>query len=99
MPLWVLAVYALAVARLTALVTVDWITEPARAALVRRLPANRAGEFVSELITCQWCASIWVAAAAAPVVWWHSKDGWAIVAGLILAASQITGMMSQLGRR
>jgi len=98
MPLWVLAVYALAVARLTALVTVDGITEPVRNGVLRKMPDNRVGEFVAELITCQWCASMWVAAATVPVVWWHSKAGWAIVAGLVLAASQVAGMLSRLGR-
>jgi hypothetical protein len=95
-----LVVYALAVARVTGLVTTDTITEPARDAVIGWLDdrPRTLGAFVSKLITCPWCASIWLAAVAAPLVWFWGEHPLLIVPALALAFSQITGMVSDLGR-
>lgn len=139
MGVWLFAIYALAVARVTGLVTADTITEPIRAGIIQRLAAavvtpntqklaavaeflapsapkpllnvstsdlidllreERRGRWaVAKLITCQWCASVWIAAAAAPLVWWYGHNLWILVPATALAASQLTGMLSDLGRQ
>jgi hypothetical protein len=95
-----LVVYALAVARVTGLVTTDTITEPARDGVISWLDdrPRTLGAFVAKLITCPWCASIWLAAVAAPLVWFWGEHPLLIVPALALAFSQITGMVSDLGR-
>ncbi len=96
-PVWV--VYALAVARLTGLVTTDEITQPIRGSVLTRLDRlPRARYWIETLITCQWCASIWVAAPVAPLVVWHPTSAWLFVPAVALAMSQVTGMLSDLGR-
>lgn len=99
MPLWVLLVYALATARATGLVTTDEITSPARRAILRRLDDKRPTHHAAAtLITCQWCASIWIAAAAAPLAWWHGTNPWVAIPAVALALSYVTGALSDLGR-
>lgn len=87
----ILAVYALAVARLTRLVTTDRITAAPRATLLRRIPEQHLAAY---LITCDWCASIWIAAAAAPAIWWFSGRPWLLVPALGLALSYVTGRLA-----
>lgn len=95
-----LVVYALAVARVTGLVTTDAITEGARDGLIGWLDdrPHTLGAFVTALINCPWCASVWVAIGAAPLVWFWGDHPALIVPALALAFSQITGMVSDLGR-
>lgn len=90
--------YALAVARLTGLITQDLITEPVRDAVIGRLPANQVGEHLEDLITCPWCVSIWVAAVVAPLVYQAGDTPWVFVPAFALAMSQLTGMASAIGR-
>lgn len=98
MPVWVLGIYTLAAARLTGLITDDDITSTARDAVLQRLPDTRLGRALADLITCQWCVSIWMSALIAPVAWWWSDRPWFAVPALVLAMSQVTGMLSTLGR-
>jgi hypothetical protein len=49
------------------------------------------------LITCPWCASIYVAAVAAPLVYFWGDSPWLFVPALMLAFSQFTGMASKHG--
>lgn len=98
MPVWVLAIYTLAAARLTGLITTDDITSTARDAVLRSLPINKLGAALTDLLTCQWCVSIWVGAVVAPVAWWWADRPWFAVPAFALAASQVTGMLSMLGR-
>ena len=92
-------VYALAVARITGLITTDEITRAPRDAVLRRLDdTNRWHQALATLITCQWCASIWVAAATAPLAWWHGASPWVAIPAVALAASQVTGVLSRVGR-
>jgi hypothetical protein len=95
-----LLVYALAVARVTGLITTDTITESARNALIGWLDdrPRTLGAFVATLITCPWCASVWVAAVAAPLAWLWGYEPVLLVPALALAFSQVTGMISNLGR-
>lgn len=101
-----LVVYALAAGRVTGLITADQLTAKARAWAVRRLdaPVNSTGHFhgwrayATYLVTCAWCVSIYVGAVAA-VVWYTLGDNPVLlVAAVGLAISQVTGVLSDLGR-
>lgn len=85
-------VAALAVARVTRLITTDYLTAGPRGWIVRRLGVDHK---LSYLITCQWCTSVWV---ALPVgfAWcgWSHITLWA-GPGAALAMSQITGIMAR----
>lgn len=139
MGVWLGAVYALAIARATGLITADTLTEPLRDGLIRRLgqglpphpglaamdlamkivsggqpqppslpdidyvlaqlrQAHPARWVLGKLATCAWCASIWISAAVVPLAWWHGDSLWLLLPALALAASQITGMLSDVGR-
>lgn len=85
-------------ARVTGLITTDKITEPIREALVRRLPRGKVGDGIGYLLTCPWCASIWVGAIAAPIITrWGGRTALR-VAARALALSQIAGMVHKVGR-
>jgi hypothetical protein len=90
-----LAVGALAVHRLTRLVTEDTITAPLRVRVARWGGSTVADPSRAEtFINCPWCVSVWVAAgwatltAAAPAV--------ASTAGAVLAWSSAAGLLSSL---
>lgn len=100
-PVWLqLLVYALAVARVTGLITTDSITEPIRDWITVRLDDRPAtlGEAVSTLITCPWCAGMWVSLVAAPLVWFWGDWPVMLVTAMALAFSQVAGMTNALGR-
>jgi hypothetical protein len=83
----------LATARLTRLLTADKIVEPLRKRAELRFGPPERSKFMY-LITCDWCASFWIAipVAAATLM---AGDRLAVQAGLLaLAASQITGMFA-----
>ncbi|ONK13150.1 DUF1360 domain-containing protein [Streptomyces sp. MP131-18] len=76
-----------AIARLTRLVVEDTITAPLRAVVELRGVKSSGWRWVSELIRCQWCASIWIAAgAAAAHYWWHDAALFVYAAGALTAS-------------
>lgn len=90
-----LAVDALAAARLTHLVVEDGIADRPRERIKSwsfRRPYGSPGSRVGELIECGWCSGVWVAAAVllarrlAPR-WWHPL-------ALGLALAQVAGMLN-----
>lgn len=95
-----LLIYALAVARVTGLITADSLTEDARDAIIAWLDdrPKTLGNYVSILIGCPWCVSMWVSLIAAPLVWFWAEWPVMLVLALGLAISQVTGMISNLGR-
>lgn len=95
-----LLIYALAVARVTGLIVADSITEPIRDRIIARLDdtPGSAGEWVATLITCPWCAGMWVSLAAAPLVWFWGDSPVMLIPALALAFSQVTGATANLGR-
>lgn len=95
-----LLVYALAVARVTGLITTDTITEDARDTVIGWLDdrPKTLGAYLATLITCPWCAGMWVSLIAAPLVWFWGDWPVMLVLALALAFSQVTGMVSNLGR-
>lgn len=127
-----LLVYALAVARVTRLITADRITAAPRRwlsirlwtpriqladverrqfdnaywarqaipAVRRQLAQERYDDGAEQplavyLLTCPWCASIYVAAAAAPVAYWWGAEPWFFVPALGLAFSYVTGKLGE----
>jgi len=107
MPVWIIVVYALAVARLTGMFTVDEVTRPVREWLVGRFdPYRRWQRWLAYLLGgaddtpdgCPWCVSIWVGMFTAPLVvmWWRQPV--VLVPMLGLAVSQTTGMITGVGR-
>lgn len=107
MPQWWWVVYLLAVARLTGLLAFDEITRPIRESLVKRLNPTKGwhrkiaylvGGASDEGDGCPWCLSLWIAAAVAPLVWWHGDSAFMIIPAAALALSQVTGMIAGIGR-
>ena len=100
-PVWLqLLLYALAVARVTGLIVSDSITEDARDAVIGWLDdrPKTLGSFVATLIQCPWCAGMWVSLVAAPLVWFLGDSPILLIPAIALAFSQVTGMISNLGR-
>jgi len=103
-----LVLYTLAVARLTTIITTDEISRPARQALVRRFdPFNRLHRWIVYLLGdaddqtangCPWCVSIWVGLLSAPLIVTVPTSPYLLVPVIGLAASQVTGMISRIGR-
>jgi hypothetical protein len=114
-----LVVYALAVARVTRLITADRLFADSRDNFVNwawkreygiRLVRN-ASRFAWEvareegaveprlayLVTCSWCASIYVGAAAAPLWYWLGSSPWVLVPAAALALSYVTGFLARFG--
>lgn len=103
---WELLVDALATYRLTRLATADVISEPGRQAVLRHVGAEPPVDLTAQetvekdpdppklatLVTCRWCAGIWVAAGvtglrlAAPRWWSPVARGLALSAGAVLIA-------------
>jgi hypothetical protein len=109
-PALIVLVYALAVARVTRLLVEDRITDAPRGWLVQRLwtralggngaLAARAALDGAEpplsvyLLSCPWCASIYVAAVAAPLAYFWGSSPWLFVPALALAFSYVTGFLA-----
>lgn len=95
-----LLVYALAVARVTGLIVADSITEPAREALISWLDdrPKTLGNAIATLITCPWCAGMWVSLVASPLVWFFGGSPCLLIPAIALAFSQVTGMVASVGR-
>lgn len=101
LPPWLqFLVYALAVMRLDGLIRADGITEDARGALLAWLDdrPKTLGRFIADVLECPWCLSMWIAAVAAPLVWFFGAHPVMLIPGLMLAFSQVTGMSHNLGR-
>lgn len=94
MPAWLLVLLAIgATARLTRLVTADYITSPIRDRLIERWDEDSKRAY---LLTCDYCASMYVgpAVATATVLWPTNR---VIVIGLIaLTASFVAGTIAAL---
>lgn len=86
---WLLAVVA--VVRLVRLINLDVLLEPVRAWVERRAGADSR---LAYLMTCPWCASIWVAAAVMPAAYAAAGTSytWAEVVFSVLAASYAAGV-------
>jgi len=72
--------------RLTRLLTDDTITRPLRDWCQRR------ADWLGTLAECYWCAGLWIAAALAPLAWWHGRSPWFEVPALALTVSWLYGI-------
>jgi ABC-type transport system involved in cytochrome c biogenesis permease component len=100
-PVWLqLLIYALAVARVTGLIVADSLTEDIRDGILDRLDdrPRTLGAYLGTLITCPWCAGMWVALFASPLVWFWGDSPVMLIPALALAFSQVTGMTASVGR-
>ncbi len=82
--------YLGAVLRVTRLCARDYITEPVRIFFLRR-----DWNTLAVLSSCDWCLSIWIAAA---LTWpLHQLTGlsWWLIGGVALSSSWITGMVAR----
>ncbi len=102
------ALDALAVHRLTRLVTKDTITKPAREALIahaygggpvrpgdnwhERLAFDENPPKLAELLTCRWCMSIWIAFGVLLV----RRTRWWSAARYALALSSAATLIAQV---
>src|ERR1051326_5263582 len=95
-----LLIYALAVACVTGLIVADAITEPLRDRIVAWLDdtPGSSGQWFATLITCPWCAGMWVSLLAAPLVWFWGDSPVMLIPAIALAFSQFTGMTANFGR-
>lgn len=93
-----LVLMTLAVARVTRLITVDVLFDEPRTWLVRKVFPLGTDDLwrhkIGYLLTCQWCASVYVGAAGAGAwyVWGETMPFMAITAAL--AASYVTGYLA-----
>lgn len=84
-----LTIGALAVHRLTRLVTEDEVARPLR----ERLSGDGTTR-LAYFLTCPWCVSIWVAAGWAALT--ASAPAVAVPAGTVLAWSSAAGLLTSL---
>lgn len=96
----ILIIFTLAIARITGMITVDKFSESTRDKIVAWLDdrPGSMGYYLAYLITCQWCASIYVSASVVPLMWFHGSNPIVLMPAVGLAAAQVTGMMSEIGR-
>lgn len=84
---WLIVLALGATARLTRLVTDDFLTERPRRWLQRHLP-----EHLAYMLGCPWCASFWIGLPVAAVtVAWPSNRA-VLVAWLALSGSLVAGL-------
>jgi hypothetical protein len=95
-----LVIYALAVARVTGLITADALTDDIRDSIVGWLDdrPKTLGRYLAILITCPWCSGMWVALVTSPLAWFFGDSPIMLVPAIALAFSQLTGMISNMGR-
>lgn len=88
----------IAVARLTRLVTADFIMLPFRRWVINHWSEDSA---ITYLVHCSWCLSMWVAVPAA-IAWAFlllPLHLWWLAAPAALTMSYVTGLLSQLEER
>lgn len=86
-------ILALAVYRLTRIITTDVILEKAREWIWKRSPAHRNG--IGYLITCTWCTSIWTSSLVMSM--YKMTPGPTVFFCGILAMSTAAGLIDRVG--
>lgn len=76
-----------AVLRLTRLVVDDTVT----AGIRRRF----SGGWLGTLLSCSWCASLWIAAPVAAVAMLWGRSHWFIFPAVVLSLAWLTGIAAQ----
>jgi hypothetical protein len=87
------AILALAVFRLTRLITTDVVFNSIREKIWKKSPPHMNG--IGYLITCDWCASIWASSLVFTMYKIASEP--TIFVCSILALSSVAGLISRVG--
>lgn len=82
-----------AAARLTRLVTDDYITRHIRAFFIRRLGPDND---LSYLVTCPWCMSMYIGGGMFTLAWFYGWHPTFIIATAALTASYLIGTVATL---
>jgi hypothetical protein len=85
-------ILALAVHRLTRLVTTDMVTERIREKIWSKYPPHKGG--IGYLVTCNWCSSIWVASLVFSMYKISTEP--VIFVCSILSLSSVAGLISRI---
>ena len=88
--LFTYVILALAVHRITRLVTTDVIFNALREKIWNKFPPNKVN--IGYLITCDWCTSLWVAGIVIPL--YLLAPAIVFVVSLVLATSSIVGFLA-----
>lgn len=80
------------IARVTRFINADVLAEPLRDWVVRRYGADSRPAY---LMTCPWCASIWVAAVVVPLAVRFGDRWWLRALGVGAAASYLYGLTAE----
>jgi hypothetical protein len=86
-------ILGLATYRLTRLITTDTVFERVREKVWKRFPPHKGG--IGYLITCNWCASIWVASLVFSMYKISTEP--VIFVSTILSLSAFAGFLSRAG--
>lgn len=95
-----LLIYALAITRVTGFVVDDTLIDSQRDRFIKWLDDRPAtlGSWIAKVVTCYWCAGMWVSIVAAPLIWWWGGSPWLLIPAFALAFSQVVGMTAHIGR-
>lgn len=88
---WLAIIATLAAARVTRVITRDTITQGLRTRAVNRLGIDSR---LAELIQCDWCTGMWVAAATVGAAWEWGGHPWLHVPLTALAAAHVIGWIA-----
>lgn len=91
---------ALTTTRLTAVWLDDEFARPVRDPVFTFLGGRRGAlaSWLLWLLTCRWCVSVWIGSAVAAIAYYAHNSPIVIIAMMGLAASQVTGMIGDVGR-
>ena len=96
MSVGVVILVVFSVMRGTRLVTFDALTDGfwlRRVNNLARFPKLQA--WFTKLITCAWCASIWVGPLVTVPAYFYGDAAWFVIPAVVLLASQVTGLSAQ----
>lgn len=78
-------------ARLSRLLTVDYLTRHIRAFVIGRLGPDHD---LAYGIACPWCSSIWIAGAVFPVAYFYGEHAGFLIPAAALSASYLYGIVA-----
>ncbi|MDH6279519.1 DUF1360 domain-containing protein [Prescottella agglutinans] len=82
-----------ATARITRLITRDFITRQLRVCAIRRFGPDHD---IPYLLTCPWCLSIWVAGGVMTIAWFYGEHPGFIIPAAALTASYLIGIAASI---
>lgn len=82
-----------AIARLTRLITSDYIARHIRVWAIRRFGPDHD---LAYLVTCPWCLSVWIAAALTPAAWFWGEHPGFVIPAAALTISYLIGIAASV---